>query len=301
MPRGDSDSGADAVTPSLTDTSPAAGGHTAGHCQAPGRRPLLRAMALSILAGVPRRAARASAAAPVRIFYDVFENPPLIEGNGTAIPAWPGLMIELLRMAAAQAQIAISLTRTPWKRGLYLIQTGQADAIFLSSYTKDRLSYGVYPMRDGHPDTRREMCEQSYRLYVRAGSGIRWDGKTLGNLHAPVGATPDYAIVPVLRAMGVTVETEPSHLANLRKLVAGRLDAYAELDTHIRPLLRADATEFRNIVELSPPVLTKSYYLMFSKIFYAGAPRVAERMWDAIAVINASTADQKLLNRKHAD
>ena len=66
------------------------------------------------------------------------------------------------------------------------------------------------------------MFDQSYRLYVRAGSGVGWDGKTLTNLHAPVGATPGYAVVPVLRAMGVEVEEEPSHIANLRKLAAGR-------------------------------------------------------------------------------
>ena len=83
--------------------------------------------------------------------------------------------------------------------------------------------------------------------------------------------------------MGVEVAEEPSHIANLRELLAGRIDAYAELDTHVRPLLRSDPTEFGGIVELSPPVLTKPYYLMFSKIFYAKAPDVAERIWDAIA------------------
>jgi polar amino acid transport system substrate-binding protein len=188
------------------------------------------------------------------------------------------------------------LTRTPWQRGLYLIKTGQADAIFASSYTKDRLSYGVYPMKDGQPDSSRKLFDQSYRLYVRAGSGVRWDGKTLSNLHAPVGATPGYAVIPVLRAMGVDVEPEPSHVANLRKLVAGRLDAYAELVTHVRPLLHADPAEFGNVIELSPPVLSQAYYLMFSKIFYASVPQVAERMWDAIAVAIASPAYLALLH-----
>jgi hypothetical protein len=44
----------------------------------------------------------------VRILYDMFANPPLVEGSGTEIdPAKPGLMIELLHMAAAQAHLAI--------------------------------------------------------------------------------------------------------------------------------------------------------------------------------------------------
>jgi polar amino acid transport system substrate-binding protein len=208
----------------------------------------------------------------------------------------------MLRLASEVANVPISLSRTPWQRGLYLIEAGQADAIFASSFVEERLRYGVYPLANGRPDTRRKLFDQSYRLYVRAGSGVGWDGKALTNLHAPVGATPGYAVVPVLRSMGVTVEEEPSHSANLHKLAAGRLDAYAELDTHIRPLLRSNPLEFGDIVELSPPVLTKPYYLMFSRTFYDKAPEVAERLWDGIDVVNQSAAYQDLLRgSKYAD
>jgi polar amino acid transport system substrate-binding protein len=247
--------------------------------------------------------ARPAGDAPVRILFDVQENPPLICGTGTEIdPIRPGLTIEMLRMAAELTHVPIELSRTPWERGLYLVETGQRDAIFASSFVEARTRYGVYPMRDGHPDPRRQLFEQSYRMYVRTGSGVSWDGKTLSNLHAPVGATTGYAVVPVLRAMGMAVEEEPSHVANLRKLVAGRLDAYAELDTHVPPLLRSDKVEFGNIVALSPPLLTKPYYLMFSKMFYARTPEIAERVWDAIAAVNVSAAYRDLLvSAKYAD
>lgn len=263
------------------------------------RRSLLRGLALPLLSAALSCGERAGAAEPVRIFYDVFDNAPFINGSGAAIPAKPGLTIELIRMAAARSHVAITLTRTPWQRGLYLIQTGQADAIFASSFVKDRLRYGVYPMQDGALDPSRKLFDQSYRLYVRAGSGVRWDGKTLSNLHGPVGATPGYAVVPMLRAMGVTVEEESSHIANLRKLVAGRLDAYAELDNHVRPLLQANPQEFHNIVELSPPLLTKPYFLMFSKIFYEKTPAVAERIWDAIGTVRTSPAYQTMLHNEN--
>ena len=244
----------------------------------------------------------AAATEPVRIVYDVFANPPLIEGNGTVIdPVKPGLTIEVLRMASERAAVPIALSRTPWQRGLYLIQSGEADAIFASSYVEDRTRYGVYPMQDGHPDPSRKLFDQSYSLYVRADSGVHWDGETLTNLRGPVGATPGYAVVSVLRAMGVTVDEEPSHIDNLRKVLAGRLGAYAELDNHVRPLLRANPQEFASIAELSPPVLSKPYYLMFSKIFYTKSPEAAERIWDAIAAVHASAAYQELLHTKYAD
>ena len=118
------------------------------------RRDLLRGTALSLLpllfrpwvasAFAAGPVAPAVAPGPLRIVYDVFENPPLICGNGTAIdPTTPGLTIELLRMASAQAKVPIELSRTPWKRGLYLIETGQADAIFASSFVEERQRYGV--------------------------------------------------------------------------------------------------------------------------------------------------------------
>jgi len=269
---------------------------------APTRRSVLRGMSLSLVPALLGRGARAAAAvAPVRIVFDVFENAPLICGNGTAIdPVKPGLTIQLLHMASERANVPITLTRTPWQRGLYLIQTGQADAIFAASYVTSRLAYGVYPMKDGSPDPGRRIFTQSYRLYVRAGSGIQWDGKTLTNLHGPVGATPGYAVVPVLRAMGVTVDPEPDHLDNLHKLLAGHLDAYAELENHIRPILSANSAEFGSITELSPPVLTQPYYLMFSKIFYTGTPAVAEQLWDAIGAVHASPAYQDLLHSNHS-
>jgi polar amino acid transport system substrate-binding protein len=264
------------------------------------RRSVLRSAVLPLLPALLWRGASARAQSaedePVRILFDVQENPPLICGTGTAIdPIRPGLTIEMLRMAAELAHIPLEFSRTPWERGLYLIETGQGDAIFATSFVEARTRYGVYPMHAGQLDRRRKLFDQSYRLYVRVGSGVGWDGKTLSNLHAPVGATTGYAVVPVLRAMGVAVEEEPSHIANLRKLAAGRLDAYAELDAHVPPLLRNNNAEFAGIVALSPPVLTKPYFLMFSKIFYDKTPAIAERIWDAIASVNASSAYQDLL------
>ncbi|MEA2737534.1 MAG: polar amino acid transport system substrate-binding protein [Acetobacteraceae bacterium] len=271
--------------------------------RAPSRRAALGAVVLALLPALSRRGASAVAAAPVRIVFDVNANPPLFYGSGTAIdPVKPGLVVEMLRMAGERANIAVEFSRTPWQRGLYLIEAGQADAIFASSFVEERLRFGVYPLKNGLPDTRRKLFDQSYRFYIRAGSGVDWDGKTLTHLRAPVGATTGFSIVKDLRAMGLAVEEEPSHIGNLRKLAAGRIDAYAELDTHIRPLLRGDPAEFGTILELSPPVRTKPYYLMFSKIFYVRAPDIAERIWDAIAVVNESSPYQDVLHSsRYAD
>ena len=134
---------------------------------------LLPALPWRIASAQAQTAVPANPEGPVRILFDVQANPPLIRGVGTAIDAEkPGLTIEMLRMASETAHIPIELSRVPWERGLYLIETGQADAIFASSYVEARTRFAVYPMKDGNADPRRKLFDQSYRLYVRAGSGV---------------------------------------------------------------------------------------------------------------------------------
>jgi polar amino acid transport system substrate-binding protein len=182
-----------------------------------------------------------------------------------------------------------------------MLEAGEADGTFMSSYREERLRYGVYPMKDGKPDESRKLVDLSYWLYVREGSEIGWDGRTISNLHRPIGATTGYAVVGILEEMGLAVEVDPSHLRNLRKLVGRQIDAYAELEAHVDALLDADARAFPTVAKLPRPLSTTPYYLMFSKTFYAAHPDLAERFWDAIAWTNASVEFKALAREKYAE
>jgi polar amino acid transport system substrate-binding protein len=239
---------------------------------------------------------------PIALVYDTDENPPFIDGVGTDIDARkPGFIIELVRAAAAHSGIAITLTRVPWARGLELVEAGDADGIFMSSYTEDRLRYGVYPMKDGRPDTTRKLTDLSYWFYARKDSGVTWDGKTLANLQAPIGATTGYAVVPLLEKLGFRVETDPNHLRNLHKLAGGEIDAYAELQAHVDGLIKKYPAMFQSIVKLEPAIRTTPYYLMFSRTFYAARPTDAERFWDAIGWVNGQAAFQDMVREKYTE
>jgi len=238
---------------------------------------------------------------PIDIVYDTNENPPFTYGVGTDVDARrPGFIVELVRAAAEHSGIPITLTRVPWARGLELVRAGDADGIFMSSYTEERLSYGVYPMKDGRPDPTRRLTDMSYWFYVRKNSGVTWDGKTLANLHTPIGATTGYAIVPLLEKLGFSVEPDPNHLRNLRRLESGEIDAYAELQAHIDWLIRDYPDMFQSIVKLEPAIRTVPYYLMFSKTFYAARPTDAERFWDAIGWVNEQAAFQDMIRAKYS-
>ena len=93
---------------------------TAAHRRAPSRRSALGAAVVTLLPALLSRPASAIAAEPVRILYDVFENPPLINGNGTAIdPVKPGLTIE----------VCARPVNAPISRSRYLARHGSAGSI----------------------------------------------------------------------------------------------------------------------------------------------------------------------------
>ncbi|WPZ35296.1 transporter substrate-binding domain-containing protein [Thalassobaculum sp. OXR-137] len=227
--------------------------------------------------------------------YETEANPPRYLGKGTAIN-WdrPGLTLDLLRELGSRLQVNLVLERFPWNRGLYLVETGEADGIFHASYKKERERIGVYPKTaDGAVDPTRAIFTQAYYLHVLRGSPVRWDGTTLSGLgDKPVGATAGYSVVGDLEAMGVPVETGKIQGLNLNKLVAGRIAAYAELENMAAAAIATDAAAYADVVKLEPPLIAKPYYLLLSHAFADRDPALAEAVFETIAEINADPAFQ---------
>ena len=232
--------------------------------------------------------ARADDAVTLHLVYEESPNPPRDLGTGAQVPDPPGITIDMLRLVAQRLGIDLELLRVPWQRGLFMVQTGQADGIFHASFRKERMAIGVYPMKGDQPDESRAIFFQKYVFYVRAGSGVTWDGTTIRGLTQPIGATTGYAIAADLTAKGLPVETERNQLMNFRKLQEGRIDAYAELQTMADPYLAANGGPIDGIVRLDPAIVEKAYYLLLSHQFYAAHPELAEAIWDGIAAINNS-------------
>lgn len=236
--------------------------------------------ALAWLAAAPQAAAQPPTV--VRLSFETKANPPRYLGVGTAIdPVRPGLTIELLRMIEPRVGVRFEFSRAPWARSMYLLETSQVDGVFHGSYVPERARYAVYPMQGGQPDPTRSIFTQSYYLYAREGSRISWDGARL-SADGPVGTTRGYSVARRLEALGARVELENDLPNSFRKVLAGRLAAYAELENMAEAVIRAHAAEMAPIVKLQPPLRTEAYYLMFSRGFHAREPALAERIWDAI-------------------
>lgn len=241
-------------------------------------------------------------AAPIfRVVYNDKENPPRYLGDGTSID-WsrPGITLELLKMVEKKVGVQFQFNRMPWKRCLYMVENGLADGTFHASYSPERAEYGVYPMRDGKLDSTKAIYISTYSVFVKKGSAVTWNGKTLGNVSRPIGTQLSYAIAEDLRKMGYDVEEESSVINNLEKLVAGRISVYADIETMVENTLRKYEPKYAAIEKLSPPLSEKVYYLLISKKFAAGHPEVTERIWEAIRDVQKTDAYQEML-RKYED
>ncbi len=237
----------------------------------------------------------------VLLVYETKPNPPRYLGSGTAID-WekPGLTLEMLRMVERYVPVKFSFKRVPWNRGLYLLETNQADGIFHASFKEERTKLGVYPMKEGKPDTSRAVLVQNYVFYKKKGSPFTWDGKAAANQKKAVGASAGYSIIDDLKKMGIPVEKAKTHEINFTKLMGDRIDAVADLENMADIYLERDRTWGDNIVKLAPPIKSKAYYLLLSQGFYQKHKDIAERIWNALATINGSEEFKALL-QKYSD
>jgi polar amino acid transport system substrate-binding protein len=226
----------------------------------------------------------AQAAEVLRAAYEDKALPPYYLDDSTKVDAdRPGVSIELVRDAAKEAGIEVEFVRMPWVRCQKSLQKGEVDAIFNASFKEERLEFGVYPMAGGKPDAARRIATVTYALYRLKGGAVTWDGKTIEGLDGPVGAQSGYSIVEDLTRMGIKTEEAQAPTTNFKKLASKRIPAVAALVVTGDALLASG--EFPAVEKVSPPLVTKDYFVMFSHQFYDGKRALAERLWAKIAEV----------------
>lgn len=228
----------------------------------------------------------------LRVGISDLESPPYLMGSGLTLAKPPGIVVELIQHAAERCQLTLRLERLPGMRLLQGLNTGELDAVGLLSYNASRGATAHYPMLHGQPDVARRLTTQHYVLYVPAASTLRWDGKRLQGLNKPVGANLGGSIIPLLERLGLPVETALGVESNFNKLAAGRLDAYATLESLGDHFLRAHPQ--LAIRKLQPPLETRSYYLPFSQRYAARHPAQVDCVWRELAARRDALFQQRL-------
>ncbi|HEH9399048.1 TPA: hypothetical protein SIA35_001027 [Aeromonas sobria] len=250
----------------------------------------MRASVRSLLCAVLHLPATGSAT-PVFTLYTCLENS---DSYPWLLQSGEGIVQYHLKAVATALNAAIVLTPLPWKRCLSQVSSGQMDAAIKMSYSVERATkVGVYPMREGKPDPAKRLLTESYSLYQLKGGASHWDGTTL-RVKGMVAAQSGFSIVDWLQAAGVEVDdSSRDPLIALKKLVMARAQATA-IQTEVGDSILVAHPELQARIErLSPVLVEKPYYLVFSRRFYQAHPQESQQLWDAIERVRDSAAYQR--------
>lgn len=218
--------------------------------------------------------------------YDYGGQYPWVLKNGK------GLNIVLLEMVAANMGDKLELRPMPWKDCMEELKKGVVDGAFAASYTAERAGFAAYPMVDGKPEGKPDVSKRlhidGYTLLRLKGSKVSWNGSKFSNLSGPIGTQAAYSIIADLKKWGATVDSNadtPETL--LRRFGSGQIQAIALLTGEAKHTMKSPYLAGK--VELiSPPLIEKPYFLIFSHRYYDKNRNTADEVWAKIAKLRES-------------
>ena len=200
---------------------------------------------------------RAQEPASVLLYEDPY--PPYTEGE-IGHEAQGGLMVEIIREIFRRMDVPVRLKLAPWKRVLKLAETGRSDGVMLVMYCQEREHY--LALTESMFDEREVMAFHKEHL-----AGFTWNGFA-GLARYRIGLVEQYAYSQILldsiKEHGLHVEYSSSTLANLRKLLADRVDLVVDNELALRQSL-ADYPELeQNLALAEKPISSFPMYIALS-------------------------------------
>lgn len=243
---------------------------------------------LPFLLLLPLATPAAEPATLIRLCHDDVDLAPWVLRNGK------GLSQDLILMAAQhiQPQLEIEMLPIAWPRCLKLLENGQVDGAFSTSYMPTRLDYAVFPSKaDGQPDPTRRLSSLSYSLYVGKAAKIEWNGRKLRNLNGPIGIQHGFSIGQLIAELGAEAKPLSRDTRELlRHVAAGHVEA-AALQTFQADLELSRDKVLADQVQKLPQILTeKNYYLSFSRQFYRRHTDLVQQFWQSLQIQRESPA-----------
>lgn len=233
------------------------------------------------------------------IAYEDQENFPYALGVGKYVDEKsPGVTIDLLKEIAKELNINITFKRMPWKRALLMMETNSVDGLFHGSYKAKREKFGVYPKFNNTVDTTRAIMRNSYVLYTQNNSELAWDKKGFQNhLDKIIAVTKGFSIVDKLREHNCNLMLTNNLEGDVKKLVYGKVDGIVNLENRVDKILYSNINEYNNIYKSTIPIVSKPYYLLFSKGFYKNNTQLAEQIWNKIKTIKENGRYDEILSK----
>lgn len=197
--------------------------------------------------------------------------------TGQELPG-EGIVNQSVRAIAKAAGFDISFNYMPWKRTLEATRRGMYDATSYWYYSAQRESHFIHV---GPVMREREV------FFTLAGADIP-DWNALEDLSGlRIGVVPGYTYTPQLWELGesgqLILSEATSDEANLRKLLAGRIDIYPMSETAGWHLIRElfSESEQARLTVLDTPLVVSGGYLLISRS-KPDAEAVAEALQNAV-------------------
>jgi len=226
----------------------------------------------------------ANAVQPLRMCYEDTSVYPWITGDNK------GLVITELHLVEEKLGTRFEMVRLPWKRCLSEVQAGKIDAAIAASYSDGRAAWGIYPRNaDGALDREARLHTDSFHIYRRLDSTIRWNNGKLENLgEQPVGAQLGYSVGRYLEDAGYSMHYVPASEDLMRMLSNNALQVAVLQNYEALRILQANPALERLVVRDGEPVRVADQYLLFSAAAYARDEPLVKAIWHTMAVARKS-------------
>ncbi|GAA5316089.1 MAG: hypothetical protein AseanaTS_12940 [Candidatus Pelagadaptatus aseana] len=168
----------------------------------------------------------------------------------------PGVLPELINLAADKLGMDIEYSFAPWKRCINRLKSGEVDGIFPIIRTKERIKWGKFPEQ---PEQR--LWPARYTVFVARDSPLQWDGESFRNIRHGVSAPLGYLTSKKLTAMRVSPNMTINLDMGMRMVSRHRLDGFVfeeragwyhagkiGLESQLRTLPQAFMSENLNVV-----------------------------------------------------
>lgn len=209
-----------------------------------------------------------------------FDYPPLMEAASAQRPA-SGLAVDIVSEAFQRMKVPMRIVFYPLARGLAMLESGQADAIFTIKKNPEREARYLFPTRP--------LLSQEYVIFVRRDSKFVFDGDITSLENVSLGILNRAYNGPVFEAalqagLFKKLDIANSHRGNFQKLLARKTDAVICSRIVGNALLKQLNADHEVLV--SGPVLdTAPSYIMFNRLSIT--PEFVRQFDMTIAVMQA--------------
>lgn len=230
----------------------------------------------------------------LKLCYPDNDAPPWQIGNGEYIFQPPGLSIDIISSAARKIKVNLEIIRVPTNRVFQILAKEEVDGVFIFSYLPERLEHGVFPtLKNGELNHKNRVATMNYHFYKNKNTKLNWDGKILSNLNSEIGVNRGYAVIDILKKLSIPYEESKGSEILVKKVDTGRLEGLVAQSVTVDLFIKK--LKAKNLIKLSPPVISKDYYLVFGKKFYTKNKTICDKFWESIGNVRDLVIKKNIL------